>query len=813
MARGSRAAFTELLALPACATVLAPAAAFAQAGNLDIIVTARREAESLSAVPLDVKVIGTDAIGTGAIDGLQSLAARVPGLSFEAIWGGANSFPVLRGQSQQSGAGDNVGMFVDGVYQVNRDALDVEPLDLARIEVVEGPQSALFGHSSFAGLISYVPAPATEDWFARGSLSAGTNALTDGSVVVSGPIDAMWKMRFAGSGREEKGSWANAADPGSRLGNERHLALAATIATREGTGPLSLRLSTRYGESRAGQPPFVTVDYHQFNCGGRDPASGVWSYYCGTAPISGLPSASPDIPDSHGWTAQAALHAALDLGSIELLSDSSWYQSAGHIYRDFDGTAAGDLYGVCAVGINCTTPGSLFPPVVRLQRVNIVQYHPMTAREIAQEVRLRSKGDHRFSWSVGGTLFWTRQGQRTNFAYGAERGALAATERFTSLVLANPHRVGPVAAVNSALANDPDTAQTVQNDAAENRRTIAVFATGDYRLAASLRLHGEVRASWERLVLDSRWSNFQPSFGTSLGVRHFFDVTPRLSLDYRPADRWLTYASYARGSRSGGINAVAGLFPQEISFEPETNWTTELGVKYVGAGVVHSAALTLYHIAWRNTQILGFATTPGVTALITRNTRGIESRGMDLATDLRPRRWLGLDLTVSYVHPRFKDGSEDPGSGSFCGLGPRMTTSSFCTIRPSQINPGQLVPDISGKVVPRTPQISWSAGVTVMPQAETVHGLRLRLGLTYQDNSYERAVNGLSYGERTLLDARLTFPFGRFMLDLWGTNLADDRYVRVAVGRQPQFYTGIPRPTDLILGDGRRVGLTISFTN
>ena len=47
----------------------------------------------------------------------QSLAAHVPGLSFESAWGGANSFPVLRGQSQPSIAGDNVGMFVDGVYQ------------------------------------------------------------------------------------------------------------------------------------------------------------------------------------------------------------------------------------------------------------------------------------------------------------------------------------------------------------------------------------------------------------------------------------------------------------------------------------------------------------------------------------------------------------------------------------------------------------------------------------------------------------------------------------------------------------------------
>ena len=764
-------------------------------------------------MPLDIKVVRDEAIGTGAIDGLQSLAASVPGLSFEAIWGGANSFPVLRGQSQPNAAGDNVGMFVDGVYQVSHDALDAEPLDLDRIEVVQGPQSALFGHSSFAGLISYVPAQASEDGFARGSLDVGTDALIGGSAVVSRPIDRYWKMRLAGSWREAPGTWMNAADPHQRLGDLRRLALAATMATREGTGPLSLRLSARYGENRYGQPPFVTVDYRQFNCGSRDPVSGVWSYYCGVAPISGQATTSPGIPDSHGWTAQAALHAALDLGGIELFSDTSWYQSSMHIYRDFDGTAEGEVFGVCAIGISCAIPGSLFPPVERLQRVNIVQYHPMAAREIAQEVRLRSKGDDRFAWSMGGTIYWTRQGQRTNFAYGAERGALAPNERFTSLVLANPQRIGSPAAINFAITDDPNMTQIVQNEATETRRTIAAFATSDYRLGADLRLHGEVRFNWERIELDSRRSNFQPSFGTSLGARHFFDITPRLSIDYRPAEGWLAYTSYARGSRSGGINAVAGLQSEEQSFEPETNWTAEFGVKYASAGVLRSAGLTLYHIDWRNTQILGFATTPGVTALITRNTRGIEIWGLDLAAKVRARRWLDLDLAMNYAHARFKNGSEDPGSSSFCGLGPKVTTSSFCAIRASQINPGQLVPDISGNVVPRAPEFKWSGAVTIMPQAEGLHGLRLRFGLSYQGKSYERAVNGLSYGERTLLDARLTLPLGRFALELWGTNLTNDHYVWVAVGRQPQFYTGIPRPTDLILGEGRRIGLTLSFTD
>ena len=67
----------------------------------------------------------------------------------------------------------------------------------------------------------------------------------------------------------------------------------------------------------------------------------------------------------------------------------------------------------------------------------------------------------------------------------------------------------------------------------------------------------------------------------------------------------------------------------------------------------------------------------------------------------------------------------------------------------------------------------------------------------------------MSFGQRTLLDAGLSLPMGRCAIELWGTNLTDERYFRSGAGRQPQFYSGQPRPLDLILGEGRRLGLTL----
>jgi iron complex outermembrane recepter protein len=794
-------------------TAALPVPAFAdEDGQTTIIVTARRQEERASEVPLAISRFDTRDIGTGAIDSLQSLAARVPGLSFEAGWGGFFSTPALRGQNQPNVRTiDGVGMFIDGVYQANRDAVDAEPLDLERIEVVHGPQSALFGHSSFSGLIHFIPARPTESLYVGAITDIGTDNLFGMSGTVSGPVGTLFKARLAASWRTEDGTHENAARIGQHLGNSKRFAIAASVATRDGSGPLAARISARFGSGRSSHPASFALDHRSYNCGGRDLTSGFWSYFCGRAPLPAQVSVSPDIPDSRNHSGQIALHMALDAGGVELRSDTSYYRAKSNEFRDFDGSAEGELYGVCTAGVNCGGIGSLTIPVVRLQLVDMVLKRSISAREFAQELRIRGTGSNRMDWQIGGTVYWTQV--QTTMAWGGARGNLAPGERFSSLVLSNPQRVGAPAAINFAVVDDPDVSQVVQSDVVETRRTFAMFATGDYRIGAGLRLRGEVRATWERQVIDSRRANFVASFGTGLGARNFQDITPRFSLDWRPADGWLLYASYAKGSRSGGINTIANLVAKEQTFEPETNWTAELGARYSGTGLIRNAHVSIYDIDWRNTQILGLATTPGVNALIVRNTRGVHTRGVEFGTALAPAPWLELDFAYSHSLPRFKQGSEDPGGSAFCGLALGVTTSSFCTISPSLINPGQAVPDISGNRLARAVETSWTAGLTVSPSMRGLHGLRIRADLSHQSNVFDGQINGLYFGARTLLGARVSFPLGRGSIDLWGTNLGDARYVRFAAPRAPAFYTGIPRPTDLILGEGRRMGVSLRLNH
>ena len=150
----------------------------------------------------------------------------------------------------------------------------------------------------------------------------------------------------------------------------------------------------------------------------------------------------------------------------------------------------------------------------------------------------------------------------------------------------------------------------------------------------------------------------------------------------------------------------------------------------------------------------------------------------------------------------------------FCGLGV-ATTSTFCTIGPSR-NPGSgapaLVPWIDGNLPNRTPERMAAVGLTFTPPFQPLDGrLRLRVDLGWQDDVYDRPINGLRYGERALLDARLAWSRGPWSVELWGRNLADDRYIAAAGARGPGFYPTTPRPIDLLYGEGRRYGLSLGW--
>jgi iron complex outermembrane recepter protein len=806
---GPALAGTFLLA--AVASSLAAAAADPEVGD-EIVVTARRIDERMDEVPLMVRALSATELERSGVDGLYSLAARAPGLSFESVWGGGLSLPTMRGQFSPS-LGDTVGVFVDGVYQANRNARDIELLDLERVEVVHGPQSALYGHSTFAGAIGYVSRRPTPALAGGAAVDVGSDGYRTVEAWASGPLGGRWRGRLAASDRSFDGTATNLAAANEDLGALHRSALALALAIEPGDSPVSGSLAVRYQKGRDSQPAVAAVEGADFNCGARDRASGLWSYWCGPLPESPSFNLSPDLPDSQSQVGQVLLELSFDLGTVKLESDTSWYDASSNIVRDFDASFEGVQYGVCSLGVNCAGPAGIPRLVNRLVYANQVTHDLQDTRQLSQELRLRGAAG-RVDWLVGGVVFDT--GDQVRATFGTASGDLMTNEQLTAVLPATPQLVGPLSLANRSLVADPNAAQVDRLRVENRQRSFAVFGTLDHHASDRVRLRAELRATRERTELDSQVVNFQPSFGTAIAPHWFNDVTGRLSVEYRMSANTRGYVSAAKGSRPGGINATPNLPPAEQVYQPEYNWTSELGLRHRGDGLLRALDLTAYYIDWRDTQINGLPSQPGLTNLIVLNTVGLSTRGVELTAELAPADWLRAQLAWSLADPRFRAGSDDYGSGAFCGLSAQNATSSFCIVGPPRdANPNLpgVVPWLDGNAPGRAPRVTWHAALIADPPWKVADWRGwARVDVNHQDDVYERQINGAKFGQRTLVDARIGVTHDNWSVELWGMNLADTSYVRASFARFPIFYPTMPRPIDNIYADGRRLGLTVRWT-
>ncbi len=776
----------------------------------EIIVTARKVAEPLTSAAMTIDVLTANDLRESGADSLQGLVGRVPGFYYESTWGGLESAPTLRSQPQNPVGDVTVGVFVDGVYQANQTALDTMPIDLARIEVAHGPQSALFGHSTFAGAVHYVSRAPTEHLETGVGLDAGTDGYRGVSGYVSGPLADRLLGRIAIGTQGFDGT--RRTSEGGEVGAWRRQSFAATLATPTAEDRFQASVALRLGRRSAGQPPTAALTYVDYNCGGFDAASRAWSYYCGPLPRSMQVDLSASIPNSEADTSQAALVLSWPVAGGRLESVSSGYRADVDAYRDFDASSEGMLFGVCTVAVNC--PPFNTPPktVDRFATANEVTRNLEVTREWSEELRFSSSSGARARWMVG-VAFW-RTTERSEHRFGIAREDLATSQRLTAVLPATPSLVGLLSAANNGLVADPNAEQVVQSLDATERRTLALFGAFDYDLSRSLTARAELRSTHEQRALDNVTANFTAGLGTALAPQEFEDVTPRASLRFAPTERWSGYASLAKGSQSGGINPLPGLPRAEQTYDPEYNWTYELGGRYAGPARRLSVAATAYYVDWRDAQLPGFSSSSTIANIITLNTAGITTLGLELSLDARPVPALEIALDASTADPQFRDGSDDLGSKRFCaGSG---NTSSFCTMGPARTGAAvqaPIVPYIDGNVPARVPTKTWHAGFGVhVPPLHNGGHLVLRLDANRQGDVYERSIDGARFGARTLVDARLEYTFGAWSVQLWGRNLGDVDYVRAAASRGQVFFPTTPRPLDMIDADGRRIGISAAFS-
>lgn len=768
------------LAAGAVTASLAAAPAAAQFME-EIVVTARKVEESLQDVPLAITAFSAATIEAAGIRDLYDVAALTPGLSFFNAQGEFLAVPVIRGVAPTDIFGENnAAIFVDGVFVSGRRGLNFSQLDLERIEVVKGPQSALYGRNAFSGAINYVTRRPTDEFEARAEVTAGNDERRGGSASVSGPIiGSLLSGRIAALVDSFGGSYDNALAPETDIGGYRYRSVQGSLAFRPAER-LEMYGSLYYSNDGIDDSPTTGIPANCEPSLAVEPGTQRLLNFCGR--IRGIDGAAiPKIAAASGEDREIirgslVVDWQLDYGSLTFLTGYSDTRQEALV--DGNRSLGEDLplvYCTAGFGINCI--GGEF----RRFTTGLLQItREDQVKEFSQEIRFTSPQDRPLRYTTGAYYYDVGQVAGTPF------GAIRATQPQPADVFAyGPF--APVGAVQIAIGNtiygpwflpngsvDPLDRRGVDNDTS----AWAVFGGMDYDLTDRLTGRSELRYSREKKTNRSyQWDivNLDVTEPTreAIGRKSFDQWSGRLGLDFRVSEQWMVYGSLARGVKAGGFSPVVGTardnvtqeaFPVQLQvpFAEETILAWEVGAKGSLADGRLQLNMAMFLNDWDDVVVRRNTVEDPVTGLPLSSPVGIgvnvgDARvwGWEFEADFLLTEHLSGRLAASYTDAKLQRApARDSGYEDFPSFGPDGS--------------------LAGNTLLRQPK--WNASASLGYQRPLASGWDFygRGDLTFQDRVFVGIDNQSWLPSQTHLNLRLGIENARYSVEIWGRNLLDD---------------------------------------
>jgi len=264
--------FGKVSAAALLAITLAGTNAYAQS-NDEIIVTARKSESSLQDTPLAITALGNAELEDAAFENIIEVSKAAPGLFIESINGTnarVDTSPRFRGITFDSSSPlqRTASIFIDGTL-VTGEVNALSNQEIERVEIIKGPQSALFGRNTFSGAINYVTKAPANEFGGELSLLAATRNEFRGSASIEGPIlgDTL-TGRITGSYDFDGGHYSNIAEPDQDMGEETTWALSAVTEFKPNDN-FRMRLRGSYSRDRDGPAAIARVaGFTEHNFGG-----------------------------------------------------------------------------------------------------------------------------------------------------------------------------------------------------------------------------------------------------------------------------------------------------------------------------------------------------------------------------------------------------------------------------------------------------------------------------------------------------------------------------------------------------------------
>ena len=622
----------------------------AQTGGDEIIVTATKRASRVQDVPFSINAQTQEDIQRANASTIEEISRNVAGLAVQNL-GPGQSQVSIRGVSagqiirDQPGVKEQVGVYMDeSVISLSLFTPDFDLFDLNRVETLRGPQGTLFGSGSVGGTLRYItnqPEIGTTEGLIEGNINTVDESDIGGHVkgAINVPLGSSAATRLVGYATRYAG-FIDAVGPaagknindGSRIGGRLALLF-------EPTPDVKITPRVVYQQIRAdgfNREEHYNFYDNQFTTSGGE-LTGKRKQYL---------KLREKFKDD---TLLADLTGSIGFGGVELTSITSYINRDILVSRD-----ASALSG--SVGVDPL--GGLVDPAISNLPSNLRDTTDL--KQWTQELRLGSTGAGPLQWVFGG--FYSH----TDREY-AQRLPTPGYDAFIEAVL--PGLTADFA--NGFGANSPYNADLPYIIKQKALFGEASYDFGQFKLTGGGRWYDfkETRD----FISGGIFSNADTRIGDETESSGF---SPRVIATYEPNRNFSLNVQAAKGFRLGGINdplniplcndedeLIYGPFTS-ATYDDETLWNYEAGMKYSRSGLTFNAAL--FHTRIKDLQITVDA--GSCSSRLVFNVPKSHTTGIEAEFAASPAPGLDLSLAGSYVSAEFDSTIDNPVLASRTGI-------------------------------------------------------------------------------------------------------------------------------------------------
>jgi iron complex outermembrane receptor protein len=558
--------------------------------SAEIVVTAQKREQSLQDVPISMEVVTGQTLQDFSATNFRDVMNYVPNVFVQSTAGNDTIYIRGFGSPPANFSFDqSVSLYVDGVY-AGRNRQAMAPFfDIARVEVLRGPQGALFGKNTPAGAVSIVTAGPTSSW--EGEVTALYNFDEEGYDIqghVSGPISNTLGIRLAGRLQNQDGYIKNLAtgndDP--KIENQ----LIRLTARWEPTSTFDLTAKVEYAHfHRTGgitvSSPLKTEQQPKLTRYLEDSALG------------------EEGDRNKSFLASTTANLAIGDHTLTSVTGYSWFRSA--MINGFD---------------QQTPTGAIVPN-------SVYNSYPERFHQFSEELRLLSPVGQTFEYIVG---------------------AYYDTSKY---------QLDQLGGFNIAALNYFGLLHTTYKQRAH---TYSVFGQGTLHATDSLRVIGSLRYTSTHKEGDFRGKLEYGPFAlrpvNTVATGEFTEglLDPSLTVQYDITPDIMVYATYGKGSKSGGfVSNTYGTTDATFRFRPERSRNYEVGLKGAFLDRRLDINVALYDTQFKNLQVSVY--NPTTSTYLTGNAASATSRGIEASINFVPSRHFDISASGAYQDLKYDD--------------------------------------------------------------------------------------------------------------------------------------------------------------